>query len=182
MTNTTVGETRTGKIKGNAEASAKQKAKAILILFTESRALFYRGGVVAKEVHGKGKFSGGLRGVLFDLDHHGPQTVPQMARARPVSRQHMQSHVNELLGEGLVELIDNPAHKRSRLVRLTRQGQILVDAMKQREGQLLTELPLSLTTDEMLAAAEVLRTLRESFESVEWQQLLEDAEREAHGA
>jgi hypothetical protein len=38
----------------------------------------------------------GKRGVLKGLDRLGPQTVPQMARARPVSRQHIQTLVNRL--------------------------------------------------------------------------------------
>jgi len=56
--------------------------------------------------------SAARRGVLRSLARLGPQTVPQMAGARPVSRQHIQTIVNALAADGLVETIDNPAHKR----------------------------------------------------------------------
>jgi DNA-binding MarR family transcriptional regulator len=49
-------------------------------------------------------------------------TVPQIAQMRPTSRQRMQRLANELEAEGLVEFIDNPKHRRSKLVRLTRKG------------------------------------------------------------
>jgi DNA-binding MarR family transcriptional regulator len=41
---------------------------------------------------------------------------------RPTSRQRMQRLADELATEGLVEFIDNPRHRRSKLVRLTRKG------------------------------------------------------------
>jgi DNA-binding MarR family transcriptional regulator len=53
----------------------------------------------------------------------GPLTVPQIAEMRPTSRQRMQRLADELEGAGLVEFIDNPKHRRSRLVRLTRKGE-----------------------------------------------------------
>src|SRR5262245_25632462 len=81
--------------------------------------LFHLLHALAAQLHGAGELTAGRRGVLRGLDRLGPQTVPQMARARPVSRQYIQMLVNELESEGLVELVENAAHKRSRLVRLT---------------------------------------------------------------
>jgi DNA-binding MarR family transcriptional regulator len=65
---------------------------------------------------------GGSWGVLHTLAMQGPQTVPQIARARPVSRQHIQTIANGLIAEGLIESVDNPAHRRSRLLSLTPLG------------------------------------------------------------
>jgi DNA-binding MarR family transcriptional regulator len=48
--------------------------------------------------------------------------VPEIAKMRPTSRQRMQRLADELATEGLVEFIDNPRHRRSKLVRLTRKG------------------------------------------------------------
>jgi DNA-binding MarR family transcriptional regulator len=42
---------------------------------------------------------------------------------RPTSRQRMQRLANELAAEGVVEFIDNPKHRSSKLVRLTRKGE-----------------------------------------------------------
>src|SRR5436305_7931387 len=62
------------------------------------------------------------RVALQVLQRCGPQTVPQIARARFSSRQNIQILVNRLQKEGLVELVENPDHKRSVLVRLTHRG------------------------------------------------------------
>ena len=137
-------------------------------VFDETVALFHRLHAVAEQIHGGGEMSAGKRGVLRSLDRLGAQTVPQLARARPVSRQHMQSHVDLLRRDGLVELLDNPAHKRSRLVRLTVKGKKLLDAMSAREARLLAALPVDIPGERLQAAAEVLRRLRLQFESPEW--------------
>ena len=113
--------------------------------------------------------------LLTSLDNLGPQTVPQMARARPVSRQHIQILVNSLLEERRVELVDNPAHKRSNLVRLTRSGKRLVGAMKRRELQLLGQLGIDVAVSDLENAAEVHRAVRQLFESERWQHLVGDS-------
>jgi DNA-binding MarR family transcriptional regulator len=66
-------------------------------LINETVALFYRLRVVAEQIHRQGETSGPKRGLLKSLDRFGPQTVPQLARSRPVSRQYIQSIVNQLL-------------------------------------------------------------------------------------
>jgi len=74
--------------------------------------------------------AGGEWGVLRTLVKEGPHTVPEMARTRPVSRQHCQTICNALEGQGLVEFVDNPKHKRSKLVRVTKKGRERFEAMK----------------------------------------------------
>lgn len=64
----------------------------------------------------------GTWGLLNSIARDGPQTVPALARQRPVSRQYMQQVVNEALADGLVRFANNPRHKRSRLVELTEIG------------------------------------------------------------
>ena len=73
------------------------KAAALAVLFDAAVALFHRLRATAGEVHGQGEPTAGRRGVLRDLSRLGPQTVPQMARRRPVSRQHIQLLVNGLV-------------------------------------------------------------------------------------
>ncbi len=97
--------------------------------------LFHLLRALAEQIHQQGELSAGRRGILRELDRLGPQTVPQMARARPVSRQHIQLEVNQLEDDGLVELIENIAHKRSRLVRLTQKGKAYLKVMEGREAE-----------------------------------------------
>ena len=49
----------------------------------------------------------------------GPLTLPQVAQMRPASRQRWQRLADELAASGLVKFIDNPKHRRSKLVQLT---------------------------------------------------------------
>ncbi len=141
-------------------------------LIDETVKLYRRLNLVADEVHHQGEMSGGLRGILRELKKHGPQSVPQMARSRVVSRQHVQMIVNRLIEDGFVELIANPAHKRSPLVSLTPRGMKAVEAMNAHESKLMSGADLGVTDKRMREAAEALRTVREFFESDLWQRLL----------
>lgn len=140
---------------------------ALVAVFDEASALHFRATWALGRLHGQGAHTSGMRAILRDLDRLGPQTVPQMARRRPVSRQHIQGLVNQLLDVGHVELIDNPAHRRSPLVRLTREGSAAFAAMREREAALIARLAPDapdLTADDLRTAATVLRALREVLE------------------
>lgn len=141
-------------------------------LVEETVALFHRFTAVAQDLHGQGELTAGKRGVLRGLDRGGPQTVPQMARARPVSRQYIQTLVNLLAAEGHVEFQDNPAHKRSRLVRLTPKGKEFLEAMYHKEAALLAKLDLPVGERDLQSAAVVLKQVRESFAGEQWKRLL----------
>ena len=67
-------------------------------------------------------WGGGAFGFMRSLAVLGPLTVPQIAQMRPTSRQRMQRLADELAAQGLVRFIDNPKHRRSKLVQLTRKG------------------------------------------------------------
>jgi DNA-binding MarR family transcriptional regulator len=68
-------------------------------------------------------WGGGAFGFLRSLALLGPLTVPQIAEMRPTSRQRMQRLADELAAEGLVEFVDNPRHRRSKLVQLKPKGE-----------------------------------------------------------
>jgi DNA-binding MarR family transcriptional regulator len=79
-----------------------------------------------------------------------------MARARPVSRQHIQTIVNALGRQALIELAENPRHRRSKLVQLTPAGRDLTKRIRAREGQVLTALSRTLDATRLLQASETL--------------------------
>ena len=136
----------------------------------ETVSLFHRLKDVSQQVHGQGELSSGRWGVLRDLSRSGPQTVPQMARIRPVSRQYIQTIVDALNEQGLVELVENPAHKRSLLVQLTARGVNLLEQMNQRAGKVFKKLPISIPDEELQRTADTLRAVRELFAGRQWQQ------------
>ena len=152
---------------------ARDKVRQISAVIDATRALFHRLSAVADEVHRVAGLTAGPRGVLQDLYQNGPRTVPDMARARPVSRQHIQVLVNRLLERGEVELLPNPAHARSKLVALTDVGMASFDAIRHREAGVLERLPVEAGADELGEAANILRHLKAAFEDPEWSTLIE---------
>jgi DNA-binding MarR family transcriptional regulator len=50
-------------------------------------------------------------------------TVPDIAREMGQTRQAVQRLVNEMIEDGLIEPLDNPKHKRAKLLSLTDKGQ-----------------------------------------------------------
>ena len=105
----------------------------------------------------------GMRAVLEFIETHGPRAVPAIARNRHVTRQHIQALVNGLLELRLVSLDDNPAHRRSSLIRLTPEGQKAIARMRRRERHFLDGLELSARPDELRRAAGVLKAVREAL-------------------
>jgi DNA-binding MarR family transcriptional regulator len=174
--------TTTRRRAARPSAAPERRPDALEEVIDETRALFHRLRAVAEQVHAQGELSGGRRGVMKDLARLGPQTVPQLARRRPVSRQHIQSLVNPLLEEGYLERIDNPAHRRSPLLRLTPRGESLVATMDRRESRLLPDLELAISERDLRRAAETLRAVRQAFASDAWSQRLERFRREEEAA
>lgn len=138
----------------------------------ETVALFHRLRAISEQVQGQGELSSGRWGVLRDLARAGPQTVPQMARSRPVSRQYIQTLVDGLAEQGLVECLPNPAHTRSPLVRLTTKGKTLLEDMNQRAAKVFKRLPTTIPEAELRRTALALRAVRELFEGKQWEQAL----------
>jgi DNA-binding MarR family transcriptional regulator len=98
---------------------------------------------------------------VLDIIHRaGALTVPQIARERSTSRQNIQILVDRLAREGQVELVGNPAHKRSALVRLTEQGRTWLATGEQSQRQFFSEIESRLSQGEIRAAVSVLRKVQ----------------------
>jgi DNA-binding MarR family transcriptional regulator len=105
--------------------------------------------------------AGGEWGTLRSLVKEGPQTVPDMARSKPVSRQHCQTIVNALEAQGLVEFIDYPKHKTSKLVRATKRGRARFDSMRKQFLEAAGAFAPAFTAFEVTIATDVCRRARE---------------------
>ncbi len=101
--------------------------------------------------------------VIRLLDENGPASVPQLGRLRNTSRQNTQVLINRLVKEGLVELIDNPVHKRSPLVRLTETGRLLPSKARAAEAEMLERLAGIISAEELETATAVLAALRKKL-------------------
>lgn len=149
---------------------------ALESVLAETGALFHRMRHEAERIHGQGETSSGRRAILRGLARLGPQTVPEMARARPVSRQYIQRLVNELTDDGLVEAAVNPAHKRSALIQITNAGAKTLDEMSAREQELFEGIQIDIEEEDLAKAADTLRRLRLVFEGADWQSRIAAAE------
>ena len=130
------------------------KAEAIADLMLEVAQCFFRIRAIGQKTGLITSWGGGAFGFMRSLALIGPLTVPQIAQIRPTSRQRMQRLADELAAEGLVEFIDNPKHRRSKLVRLTRKGNARYRELSARflaiastMGADLSELDIRKTTD-----------------------------------
>ena len=129
-------------------------------LFNETRLLFHVLKQWAESLHPELEVSIAMRGVLELLLLRGPATVPGIARARGVSRQHVQQQVDALLDRDFVERRDNPAHKRSSLIALTDKGRALIQSMRSDELRALSRLQAGVSDQAMADAAQVLAAWR----------------------
>ncbi len=107
-----------------------------------------------------------MRAVLEFLQAQGPTAVPRIARSRGVSRQHIQTIVNEPLDEGLVELRDNPAHRRSCLVAVTAASDVAIAGIRDTERSVLGDAFSDLDPAAVRAATQALRTVRRRIDDV----------------
>jgi DNA-binding MarR family transcriptional regulator len=106
---------------------------------------------------------GGAFGLIRSLALHGPLTVPQIARMRPVSRQRMQKLSDALADEGLVEFIDNPKHQRSKLVQLMPAGYDYYHQNMDRLLSLVAIFQLGSGEADIQRATQVVRCLGEGI-------------------
>ncbi|MDH3337955.1 MAG: MarR family transcriptional regulator [Gammaproteobacteria bacterium] len=67
-------------------------------------------------------------------------SVPEIARRYNVSRQHVQVTVNALCARGLLRRIENPKHKRSRLIRLSEPGRNTFAEIRRNEAVIVERL------------------------------------------
>jgi DNA-binding MarR family transcriptional regulator len=140
-------------------------------LFNETRLLFHTLKRWAEVLHQDRDVTVPMRGVLELILLDGAATVPDMARARGVSRQHVQQQVDVLLEKALVTREANPAHKRSSLITLTDKGRALIQNMRAAELEALSRLQVGVSDDAVANAAQVLASWRTALRS--------DAERKA---
>ena len=113
--------------------------------------------------HAVASWGGGVGGFLRSLKLDGPQTVPQLARARPVARQRIQRLADECAEAGLVVFVTNPAHKRSKLVELTASGEARCGEILAAIGDWSETLVGDLDAAELEATARIIRTVGEQL-------------------
>jgi len=114
-----------------------EKSDAVQDLFEEIRKINNRLRWLGDNLHPELGVTAPKRSLLIKLLREGPQTVPDLARERLVSRQIVQTQINDLLKEGWVASRENPRHRRSSLIDLTNTGKDLTLRMLYKETQII---------------------------------------------
>ncbi len=110
-------------------------------------------------------WGGGAFGFMRSLALLGPLTVPQIAEMRPTSRQRMQRLADELAAEGLVQFVDNPKHRRSKLVQLTAKGEARYREWNTRFLAIGSTMGVGLSEADIRRTTEVLRLLSDEVKA-----------------
>lgn len=139
------------------------KAQALYQVICQVRSCFNQLRSLSDELHRDVEISASMRAVMESLAEDGEQTVPQIARAKGVSRQHIQVNVDELVASALIILRDNPGHRRSPFVMLTKKGQGTFKEMRHRETKVLELLAHDLRLDRLEETAEMLAKLKDNL-------------------
>ena len=135
------------------------KAETIAELMLEVAQCFFRIRALGQKTGLITSWGGGAFGFMRSLALLGPLTVPQIAQMRPTSRQRMQRLANELAAVGLVEFIDNPKHRRSKLVRLTPRGDARYRELNARFLTIASTMGLGLREADIRQTIEIVRRL-----------------------
>jgi len=150
----------------NAPQPATDGRQSILELnrlISETRGLFHDLEDISAGILAEDGLTPHQRRLMMSLRKQRHCTVPQLARINEVSRQFVQTVMNGLAGIGLVVFRENPAHKRSRLLELTPEGERRIRAIMAREGEFLQRVAAGLSPDPVRLAVEVLRQAREGL-------------------
>lgn len=139
---------------------------ALFEFLSELNLTFFKMRAAGKQVDTASGWGSGTWALLRSLQIDGPQTVPALARQRRVARQRVQAVVDDLIAEGHLELIENPRHKRSKLVQLTGPGHNHIRAMTEQIKDMADILGVGLDMDAMKDGASLLQTLQKRLEHV----------------
>ena len=141
------------------------KAEAVAELMLEGAQCFFRIRALGQKTGLITSWGGGAFGFMRSLALLGPLTVPQIAQMRPTSRQRMQRLADELAAEGLVTFIDNPKHRRSKLVRLTRKGDARYRELNARFLVIASTMGVALSEADIRKTTEIVRQLSDDVKA-----------------
>lgn len=128
-------------------------------LTREIRRAFQSLRAAADDLHRDLGITAAMRSVMEHLADGPPQTVPGIARAKNVTRQHIQQIANALVEAGLLDAIANPRHQSSPLLALSPRGMRTFALLRKRETVALNRLAKAMRGADIGAASDALRRL-----------------------
>jgi DNA-binding MarR family transcriptional regulator len=141
------------------------KAEAIAGLMLDVAQCFFKIRALGQKAGLITSWGGGAFGFMRSLALLGPLTVPQIAQMRPTSRQRMQRLADELAAEGLVKFIDNPKHRRSKLVQLTAKGNARYHELNAKLLVIASTMGVALSESDIRKTTEIVRRLSDDMKA-----------------
>ena len=151
--------------RAGADSAVDGRGTAVAELMLEVAQCFFRIRALGQKAGLITSWGGGAFGFMRSLALLGPLTVPQIAEMRPTSRQRMQRLADELAAEGLVKFIDNPRHRRSKLVRLTPEGDARYRELSARLRSIASTMGVALNEAEIRRTIEIVRQLSDDVKA-----------------
>ena len=99
----------------------------------------------------------------------GPLTVSGIARAMGMTRQGVQRIADLVVEQGLAEYVDNPAHRRSKLVRVTDEGVAAIRRIDPGHAAMAERLRKEMGRQRLEQALDALHDLSAAFDRLEAQ-------------
>jgi DNA-binding MarR family transcriptional regulator len=93
-----------------------------------------------------------------------PQPVSRIAREMGLTRQAVQRSVNELVADGILELVPNPHHQRAPLVLMTSEGKAVYQCAGERQRPWAAALSAGLSERALGEALDLIRNIRLKLE------------------
>jgi DNA-binding MarR family transcriptional regulator len=93
-----------------------------------------------------------------------PKTVAAAARQMGLTRQNVQRIADWLVESGIAEFIDNPNHRRAKLVALSKEGTALRQQLGRRQARWANASGGHFTADELRTTTDVLKRLKKVLE------------------
>lgn len=101
---------------------------------------------------------------ILGVVDHGAVSVAHIARTMGLTRQSVQQTADALERDGFVEYVDNPHHRRAKLVSMTPKGRKALAYVEERHAEWADRIGGEQGLKSLRAAVEALRQVRESLE------------------
>jgi DNA-binding MarR family transcriptional regulator len=101
---------------------------------------------------------------VLGVVEHGPIPVAHVARVMGLTRQNVQQIADGLAADGLIDYLDNPHHRRAKLMTMTPKGRRALDYVQQRHAAWANRVGGEHAVESLHAAVAVLHQIRASLE------------------
>ena len=101
---------------------------------------------------------------VLGVVEHGPIPVAHVGRIMGLTRQSVQQTADSLAEDGLIEYIENPHHRRAKLMVMTPKGRKALDYVVERHAEWANQIGEKHSLEGLQTAVTVLQQVRENLE------------------